>query len=184
MSENRRSQTCAMCGKSLKGFSGLFAQKHLNMRFCFKCYGYVAYNCNTPEDVEHYKTVGWNGLKGRDAIKAYYAKDTCDLCGRTIDKSISLKKAGYKFVSDGLICADCEELLRPYYPIDPNEVKATRIVNTLSIVIDAALSLVTGAVLDPFGTYDVNDPMKNANIEELKSHFYTRLRSGGDEKGR
>ena len=171
MPEKRRTQTCAMCGKSLKGFSGLFAQKHLNMRFCFKCYGYVAYNCKTPEDVERYKSVGWNGLKGRDALKAFYAKDTCDLCGRTVDKRISLKKADYKFVSDGLICADCEKLLRPYYPIDPSEVKATWTVNAFSILIDTVLSLVTSTALDPFGTVDVEDPMKNASIEELKSHL-------------
>jgi hypothetical protein len=36
---------------------------------------------------------------------------------------------------------------------------------------DSALSLETGTALDPFGTEDVNDPMKNASIEELKSHL-------------
>ncbi len=171
MPENRRNQTCAMCGKSLKGFSGLFAQKHLNMKFCSQCYGYVAYNCKNPEDVEYYKSVGWNGLKGRDAIKAFYAKDTCDLCGRTVDKGISLKKADYKYVSDGMICADCEKRLRPYYPIDPADVKATGIVNAVSIAVDTALSLATNTALDPFGTVDVEDPMKNASIEELKSRL-------------
>ncbi len=171
MSEKHRSQTCAMCGKSLKGIGGLFAQKHLNMKFCYKCYGYVAYNCKTPEDVERCKTVGWNGLKGRDALKAFYEKDTCDLCGRAVDKGISLKKADYKFVSDGMICADCEKLLRPYYPIDSTDVKATRIVNAVSIAVDTALSLATDTALDPLGTVDVEDPMKNASIEELIKYY-------------
>ena len=141
----RTVKVCGLCGKEYKS---LFRYQVFNIDFCPDCYGYVMHFCKTPEDVQK-RTI--------DELKALYNKKTCDLCGEKVSR---LRR---KYVQDGVICKDCENLLRSYYNNNAEKCAAV-ISNALILALSAALET-------PLDGCGADDPLEHATIEELKAIY-------------
>ena len=145
----RTVRICGLCGKEYKSW---YRYQVFNIDFCSGCYGYVLHFCKTPEDVQK-RTI--------DELKALYKKKTCDLCGEKVSRFRR------KYVQDGVICKDCEHLLRMYY--NNNAEKCAAVISNALIL---ALSFALETALDGCG---VDDPMERATIAELKKLYEMML---------
>lgn len=154
-------EMCALCGKELKGLKNVIKYNFLGKDLCGECYGYAVLFCKEPGDLERYSI---------DDLKVLYHRDTCDLCGGSITGKPPA--AHKKFVRDGVICKKCEKLLRPSYPVDPDDKKDAAISNVIS-----SLFAVITDTAGNMNTYAADDPMESAGIEDLKIK-YRKLQKG------
>ena len=156
---SKQQKKCALCGKELKGLDALANNTVFGRDFCTGCYGYVSILCKTPDDLGRYTI---------DDLKARYARDACELCGKKLEGPLAATHK--KFVRDGLICKDCEKLLRPYYEVGAGEKGGALVAN----VISAAFALVTDSALTD--TFAAQDPMELATVNELRTAYEAACR--------
>ncbi|MBQ3842772.1 MAG: DUF4428 domain-containing protein [Ruminiclostridium sp.] len=104
-----------------------------------------------------------------DELKALYEKKECDICGNKVS---ALDKI---YVHDGMICRNCEKLLRPYFKIYSAEHAATIAVNVVNAAINIAFD---NTVMD---MCEADDPLKKSDIASLKE-IYELIKSSEQGK--